>query len=100
MNAPDWSDQHKISATGGGRNRGRRHGTRALCLFASVAASLAASVIPPAANADESEDADESEQRPPVEELFQTGLVYPQERGEVQLTLMPSYRRGDDGRTF
>src|SRR5580765_6843396 len=32
----------------------------------------------------------------PVQELFQTDLVYPQEAGELQLTLAPAFRRERD----
>jgi hypothetical protein len=33
----------------------------------------------------------------PLQELFQTDLVYPQEKGEVQLTFAPTFRRERDG---
>ncbi len=31
----------------------------------------------------------------PLQEVFQTELVYPQEKGEIQLTLAPRFREGD-----
>ncbi len=36
----------------------------------------------------------------PLQEVFQTELVYPQERGEVQLTAAPRYRSGADEDLF
>jgi hypothetical protein len=37
--------------------------------------------------------AETSPARRPIEELFQTELVYPQQRGEMQVTLAPSFHR-------
>jgi hypothetical protein len=33
-----------------------------------------------------------------IQEVFQTELVYPQEKGEVQLTMAPNFREGEAGR--
>ena len=40
--------------------------------------------------------AEETDTLQPLQELFQTETVYPQERGELQATLRPSWRHGDD----
>jgi hypothetical protein len=40
-----------------------------------------------------------NEREQPLQELFQTGLVYPQERGEVQLTYSTRFSKGN-GRTL
>ncbi|MET0625252.1 MAG: hypothetical protein ABW250_20105 [Pyrinomonadaceae bacterium] len=46
-------------------------------------------------------DAQEQEkERQPVQEVFQTEMVYPQERGEVQVTFSPTFARGGDRRLF
>jgi hypothetical protein len=36
----------------------------------------------------------------PIQEIFQTELVYPQEKGEVQLTISPGFRKKDGRRFF
>jgi len=41
---------------------------------------------------------DEREQ--PIQEVFQTDLVYPQEKGEVQLTLAPQFHRAGQSRQW
>ena len=32
----------------------------------------------------------------PIQEMFQSNLVYPQEEGEIQLTLFPSFRKNEN----
>lgn len=44
--------------------------------------------------------ADEDEGGPPIEELFKTELVFPQEQGELQLGTLPTYRDGPKGTAF
>lgn len=44
--------------------------------------------------------ADDDEQRPPIEELFKTELIFPQEQGEIQLGTLPTYRDGPEGTAF
>ena len=59
-------------------------------------ATLWLGLMPLPASAQE-DDANEREQ--PVQEVFQTGLVYPLERGEVQLTYTSRFSQGN-GRTL
>lgn len=42
------------------------------------------------------EEEDEEESKQPIQEVFQTELVYPQEKGEIQLTVVPRFQEGDD----
>ncbi len=44
--------------------------------------------------------ADEDEWDPPLEDLFRTDLVFPQERGELQLGTLPRYQHGPEGNAF
>ena len=36
----------------------------------------------------------------PIQELFQSNLVYPQEKDEIQLTLFPSFRKNQNTHYF
>lgn len=60
-------------------------------LWIICCAALWLGLMTPSATAQEA-DADEREQ--PVQEVFQTALVYPQERGEVQLTYASRFSKG------
>lgn len=44
--------------------------------------------------------ADDDEWRPPIEDLFRTDLVFPQERGELQLGTFPTYGDGPEDSAF
>ena len=43
---------------------------------------------------------DDDEWQPPIEDLFKTELVFPQEQGELQLATYPSYGDGPEGSAF
>ncbi|NEV60823.1 hypothetical protein [Thiorhodococcus minor] len=60
------------------------------------AAALATGLLMAPLHADaETEDADPGD--PPIEDLFKSELVFPQERGELQIASFPSYREGPEG---
>lgn len=56
-------------------------------------AALWLGLMTPLASAQEGDDVEARDQ--PVQEIFQTGLVYPQERGEVQMTFTSRYGKGN-----
>ena len=60
-------------------------------LFWIICAALCIGLMTPLASAQE-DDVEAREQ--PVQEVFQTGLVYPQERGEVQLSYTSRFSKG------
>lgn len=43
---------------------------------------------------------DDDEWQPPIEDLFKTELVFPQDQGELQLATYPSYGDGPEGSAF
>ncbi|MCG8503217.1 MAG: hypothetical protein MI755_01310 [Sphingomonadales bacterium] len=43
-----------------------------------------------------SADEDEDEAEEPIQELFQSGVVFPQDEGEIQLSFFPRFNRGED----
>jgi len=47
-----------------------------------------------------SAQAEDDEWDPPLEELFRTELVFPQQQGELQLGTFPSYTHGPEGNAF
>ncbi|HEY7489558.1 MAG TPA: hypothetical protein VIH59_00405, partial [Candidatus Tectomicrobia bacterium] len=45
-------------------------------------------------------DEDDNQIEQPIQEVFQTDLVYPQGKGEVQLTLTPQFHRAGQSRAW
>ncbi len=43
---------------------------------------------------------DNDDHGPPIEELFKTELVFPQEQGALQVATLPTYRDGPEGSAF
>ncbi len=64
-----------------------------MTVFATVVALLAVPVL-----AFSQEEDEEAEYFQALNEVFQTALVYPQDAGEVQLTLWPSFADGADAK--
>lgn len=60
------------------------------------AATLAAALLLAPACA-YTEDDDDEGGGPPIEELFKSELVFPQEQGEIQIASLPTYRDGPEG---